>query len=131
MRAFDIRFSKSDGLLGLFEAPANGFGWKGAGRLSIDAEGIRIAVRRSLLTLLSSASRVFPPDSLTEAYREGDELRLVFADGSQGQTVAVWARRGAASEIVKLLPTRQTVELDHPLLPPAVIAWIGAPWPRH
>ena len=36
-QTFDIRFAKSAGLAGLFEAPANEYRWKGAGRLSIDA----------------------------------------------------------------------------------------------
>ena len=43
---FDIRFARTEGMAALFEAPANRFRWKGAGKLSIDAEGISIAVKR-------------------------------------------------------------------------------------
>ena len=41
------------GLAALFESPANRFRWKGAGRLSIDAQGVSVAVRRGLLTFFS------------------------------------------------------------------------------
>jgi hypothetical protein len=114
VHTFDIRFAKSQGLAGLFEAPANQLGWKGSGLLSIDGQGISIAVKRGLLTLFSRRSRRFPSDSLTEAYREGDALRLVFGNREQHEILSVWARGGeAAAEIVKLLPTLRTVELDH------------------
>jgi hypothetical protein len=113
VHTFDIRFAKSVGLAGLFEAPANRLGWKGSGRLSIDAQGISIAVRRGLLTLFTRRTRRFPADSLTEAYREGDALRLVFGRREQQEILSVWARGGeTAAQIVKLLPTLRTVELD-------------------
>jgi hypothetical protein len=67
-----------------------------------------------LLTLFSRRSRRFSADSLTEAYREGDALRLVFGTRDRHEILAVWARGGeVAAEIVKLLPTLRTVELDH------------------
>ncbi|HUQ11583.1 MAG TPA: hypothetical protein VM146_14815 [Steroidobacteraceae bacterium] len=114
MHTFDIRFAKSVGLAGLFEVPANQLGWKGSGRLSIDGQRISIAVKRGLLTLFSRPTRHFSADSLTEAYREGDALRLVFGTREQPEVLSVWARGGeAAAEIVKLLPTLRTVELDH------------------
>jgi len=114
VHTFDIRFAKSVGLAGLFEAPANRLGWKGSGLLSIDGQGISIAVKRGLLTLFTRPSRRFPSDSLTEAYREGDALRLVFGNRERQEILSVWARGGeTAAEIVKLLPTLRTVELDH------------------
>lgn len=143
MHTFEIRFAKSEGLAGLFEAPANRLGWKGSGLLSIDGQGISIAVKRGLLTLFSRRSRRFPSESLTEAYREGDALRLVFGSRDQHEILAVWARGGeAAADIVKLLPTLRTVELDEStaatrryrfdwrtallLLAPAVVVAAGA-----
>jgi hypothetical protein len=113
---FDIRFARSAGLVGWLEAPGNRFRWKGDGRLSIDAQGISIAVRRGLLTLFSPQSRRIAADQLTEVYREGDALRLEFtAPGAPRTVVPFWARDlDAAAEIVRLLPTRKTVELEHP-----------------
>ena len=49
-RTFDSRFVRSGGLAGFFEAPANSFGWKGQGLLSIDSQGMSIALKRGLGT---------------------------------------------------------------------------------
>jgi hypothetical protein len=115
-QTFEIRFARSAGFAGLFEAPANSFRWKGAGRLSIDAQGISIALKRGLLNWSWRArSRRIDAERLTEVYREGDELRLEFAtDQSPRNQLPIWASTtGAAAEIVSLLPTRHTVELEH------------------
>lgn len=118
MHTFDIRFAKSAGLAGLFEAPANRRGWKGPGKLSIDAEGVSIAMRRGLLTLFSRTSRRIPARELTEVYREGEALRLEFSSADSREVLPIWTRDSAvAAEIVKLLPTTQTVELDHSTSP--------------
>lgn len=112
---FDIRFARSAGLAGLFEAPANEFRWKGAGQLSIDASGISIAVKRGLLTLFARAqSRRFASSSLIEVYREGNALRLEFSTQESPRTVLpVWVSdRDAAAQIVTLLPTERSVELE-------------------
>lgn len=114
MHTFDIRFAKSEGLAALFEAPVNRRGWKGPGKLSIDSQGISIAVKRGLLTLFSRRSRRFAAQELAEVYREGDSLRLAFDTDASREVLPIWAQgRDAAAEIVKLLPTRQTVELEH------------------
>jgi hypothetical protein len=111
---FDIRFAKSEGVAALFEAPVNRHRWKGAGRLSIDPGGISIAVKRGLLNFFSRRSRRFTSDSLTEVYREGNSLRLVFSTPGSSEVLPIWAEEGdSAAEIVKLLPTRHTVELEH------------------
>lgn len=118
MHTFDIRFAKSAGLAGLFEAPANRRGWKGPGELSIDAEGVSIAMKRGLLTLFSRISRRIPARELTEVYREGEALRLEFSSADSREVLPIWTRDSAvAAEIVKLLPTTQTVELDHSTSP--------------
>src|SRR6185295_2898179 len=111
---FDIRFVRSGGLAGLFEAPANSFRWKGAGRLSIDAQGISIAVKRGLLSLFPGSRRVAAAE-LTEVMREGDALRVEFTTGNTARAVIpFWVRdANTAQEIVRLLPTNRTVELEH------------------
>lgn len=119
---FDIRFARSEGLAGLFEAPANRLGWKGAGKLSIDAQGISVAMERGVLSLFSRRSRRFTANSLTEVYREGAALRLEFTIADSHEVLPVWASgSAAAAEIVKLLPTQQTVELEQ--APPAKDAY--------
>jgi hypothetical protein len=111
---FDIRFVRTGGLAGLIEAPANSFRWKGAGRLSIDPQGISIAVKRGLLSLFPGSRRVAAAD-LTEVLREGDALRVEFTTGSAARAVIpFWVRdTSTAQEIVRLLPTTRTVELEH------------------
>ena len=121
-QTFDIRFARSGGLGALFEAPANSFRWKGAGRLSIDAEGISIAVKRGLASLLlRHRSQRIPAQSINEVYREGESLRVEFAtDGNPRAVLPFWARdRDTAAQIMQLLPTSRTIELEYATSTPA------------
>jgi hypothetical protein len=100
----------------LLEAPTNSLRWKGGGLLSIDADGISIAVKRGLLTWFSrTRSRRIAASSLTDVYREGEALRLEFSTPQVARTVLpFWVGdREVAAEIVRLLPTQRTVELEH------------------
>jgi hypothetical protein len=117
---FDIRFAHSQGLAAVLEAPANIFLWKGAGRLSIDAEGINFAVKRGLANILSRRrSHHISVGELTEVYREGEALRFGFGAHPDRQVLPLWANdTEAAARIVKLLPTTHTVELEHPTQSP-------------
>jgi hypothetical protein len=113
---FEIRFARSAGFAALFEAPANRFRWKGDGRLSIDAGGISFAVKRRLTSLFArNQTRHIAAGNLKDLYREGDALRLEFATSdSPHEVVPFWAYdRDAAAEIVRLIPTTHTVELEH------------------
>lgn len=130
---FDIRFAKSAGLAALFEAPANRFRWKGAGRISIDAQGVSIAVRRGFMNLFSRRrSHRISPGEFTEVYREGDALRLEFSNADVREVLPIWATGSdTAAQIVKLLPTSRTVELEGDTPPAAtyrfdrpVVAWL-------
>jgi hypothetical protein len=114
-QTFDIRFDRAAGLAGFFEAAGNSFGWKGHGRLSIDAQGMSIAVKRGLRSLLARhRSQRIPADCIREVYREGDALRVEFATGENSRvTVPFWASdRETAAQIVQLLPTSRTVEVE-------------------
>jgi hypothetical protein len=113
-QTFDIRFARAGGIAAFLEEPANSFRWKGAGRLSIDPQGISIAVRRGLLWLFPRTRRVAAAD-LREVLREGEALRVEFATkDSPRAVVPFWVRdQGTAREIVRLLPTTRTVEMDH------------------
>jgi hypothetical protein len=113
---FDIRFARSAGLAALLEAPTNSFRWTGTGSLSIDAQGISVAARRGLLSLLArNRTRRIPTANLKEVFREGDALRVEFATEETARaSLLFWAQdRETAAQIVQLLPTTRTVELEH------------------
>jgi hypothetical protein len=116
---FDIRFARSAGLASLLAAPENPFRWKGGGRLSIDGQRVSIVVKRGLATLFSGKlTRHIEADDLAEVYREGDARRVEFnTAGAQRVVMPFWARdRAAAAEIVRLMPTRRTIEIDEALV---------------
>ncbi len=71
-------------------------------------------MRSHLLSWFPRSSRVAAAD-LKGVLREGDALRLEFATGKTGRAVVpFWVRNpNVAEEIVQLLPTRQSVELEH------------------
>jgi hypothetical protein len=113
---FVIRFGRSAGLAGLLEAPANSFRWKGSGSLSIDAQGLSIAAKRGILSLFARhRSQRIPASSITDVYREGEALRVEFATEANARTtLPFWAPdRETAAQIVQLLPTTRTFELEH------------------
>ena len=115
-QTFDIRFARSAGLAAMLEVPENAFRWKGGGLLRIDAHGISIGLKRGLLALLGGKrTQRIPTENLRAVYREGDALRVEFQDGNprasccrSGRTIARPPRK-----IVRLLPTSQTVEIEH------------------
>ncbi len=112
---FDIRFARTAGFAAWLEAPANRFRWKGAGRLSISPDGITIAASRGLASLFRrTPSRKIRAGDLKEVYREGAALRLEFATAeSAREVVPLWVKdRETAANIVNLLPTTRTVELE-------------------
>jgi len=114
---FEIRFARSAGLAGFLEAPSNPFRWKGSGRISVDATGISIAVRRGFIRLFGPSTRRIAVGQLTDVYREGESVRLEFstADASRS-ALSFWARSSNdAAHIVNLLPTPRTVEFDEVL----------------
>jgi hypothetical protein len=109
---FHIRFARNSGLAALLEAPANSFHWKGSGRLSIDNEWLVFARSRQFPWSFGRLLRRVPAAALAGVYREGDSLRLEFS-GSPRLVVPIWARdHQDAAEIVRLMPTDRTVELD-------------------
>jgi hypothetical protein len=115
-QTFDIRFARSAGLAAMLEVPENAFRWKGGGLLRIDAHGISIGLKRGLLALLGGKrTQRIPTENLRAVYREGDALRVEFQDGQTRRIVLpFWANdRDAAAQIVRLLPTSQTVEIEH------------------
>ncbi len=112
---FDIRFARSGGLAGFIASSENSFGWKGNGRLSIDSAGMNFAVSRNLVTWMArSRAHRIPAEDITDVYREGDALRVEFATAQSTRAVLpFWAHdRETAAQIVQLLPTSRTVEIE-------------------
>src|SRR3954467_7258635 len=115
-QTFDIRFARSVGIAALFADTANSLGWKGGGSLSIDAQGMSFALKRGVASLLAQRrSQRIPAQNIVQVYREGDALRVEFAtDDNPRPVLPFWARnREAASQIVQLLPTLRTFEVEH------------------
>jgi hypothetical protein len=113
---FEIRFARSAGLAGLWEAPANPFRWKGRGRISIDAKGVIIHARRNLTSWLQKPeARCIDAANLTEVYREGAALRVEFANEAGAREILpFWAADPkVAADIVRVMPTLRTVEFEH------------------
>jgi hypothetical protein len=113
--SFDIRFSRAAGFAALLEAPANTFRWTGRGQLSIDAQGISVALQRGLSSwpVRNRARRIAAAD-LRQVFREGEALRVEFSSsGAPRASMQFWAKdRATAAQIVSLLPTLRTVELE-------------------
>ncbi|HEX6396006.1 MAG TPA: hypothetical protein VFZ95_01155, partial [Steroidobacteraceae bacterium] len=115
-QTFDIRFAKAHGIAALFDDARNSFGWKGHGRISIDAHGMDVALKRGLASWLTSPRvQRIPGESIQEVYREGAALRVEFASGDNPRaTLPFWVRDAdTAARIVQLLPTTRTVEIEH------------------
>jgi hypothetical protein len=114
-QTFDIRFARSGGIAALFDAAGNSFGWKGSGRLSIDAQGMSFALQRGVTTLLARRrTQRIAAETIQEIYREGDALRVEFASaGNSREVLPFWASsRESAAQIVQLAPTSRTFEVE-------------------
>jgi len=115
-QTFDIRFARSVGLTALLEVPLNRFRWKGGGHLRIDAKGISIGVKRGILALFRAGhTQRISNENLRAVYREGEALRVEY-DTAESKRIVLpfWAGdSGTAAKIVRLLPTNQTVEIEH------------------
>jgi hypothetical protein len=115
-QTFDIRFARSAGLAALVEVPGNRFHWKGGGQLRIDAKSISFTVKRGLRTLFAgNRTRRILAENLREVYREGEALRVEFQTDETARVVLpFWAGdRDIAAQIVRLMPTSHTVEIEH------------------
>jgi hypothetical protein len=113
---FDIRFARSVGLTALLEVPLNRFRWKGGGHLRIDAQGISIGVKRGILALFGAKhTQHISNENLRSVYREGEALRVEYENTDSKRIVLpFWAGDSdTAAQIVQLLPTNHTVEIEH------------------
>jgi hypothetical protein len=115
---FDVRFAPSAGLAAILAQPSNTLRWKGCGRISIQPGTVTVAVKGGVLS--QGRSRRIPAEQLREVYREGNAVRLEFSGaGNSREVLPLWADdREVAAEIVRLLPTKRTVEVELPARAP-------------
>ena len=107
-RAFPVRFNATPGV-----AAQNSYRWMGAGSVLLDEQGIHIIARRLTLLGLRRTEHFIHRSEILEVYREGDTIRIDLQGETRRSFVRFWAEDAArAAEIVRLLPTTRTIELE-------------------
>src|ERR1700758_4106558 len=107
-RTFPIRFNATPGL-----AAQNSYRWVGAGSVLLNEQGIQITARRLTLLGLRRVEHFIHRSEILEVYREGDTIRIDLQGEARRSFVRFWAEDAArAAEIVRLLPTTRTIELE-------------------
>lgn len=119
-RAFPVRFTPTSGVTGLLRPEQNSsFRWVGVGSVLLDERGVHITARRLALFGLYRTTRLIHPHEIREVYREGNGIRIDLQTGAQRCFLRFWAADAdSAAEIVDLLPTSRTIELER-------APWIG------
>ncbi|HEY8509033.1 MAG TPA: hypothetical protein VIL32_11790 [Steroidobacteraceae bacterium] len=114
---FDIWFAPERGLLSLLQTPANSFGWVGRGMLLFEPHGLRFRAARNRLLQFLRADHFIALSEVAEVYREGNAIRVQLRSRDPSKPfVSFWASDPAsAANIVGLMPTAATVELDEPI----------------
>lgn len=107
-RTFPVRFNVTPGV-----AAQNSYRWVGAGSVLLDEQGIQITARRLTLLGLRRVEHFIHRSEILEVYREGDTIRIDLQGEARRSFVRFWAQDAArAAEIVRLLPTTRTIELE-------------------
>ncbi len=103
-REFPVRFNSRR---------RNVLGWIDAGTVLLDQHGIRVNAKRLTLLGLRRTSRLIEGAAIREVYREGAAIQIdLQADGRRSTCRFCAADARQAAEIVRLLPTSRTIELD-------------------
>jgi hypothetical protein len=91
----------------------NSYRWVGAGSLRLDEQGIQVTAKRLTLLGLRRTEHFIHRSEILEVYREGDAIRIDLQGEARRSVVRLWAEDAArAAEIVRLLPTTRTIELE-------------------
>jgi hypothetical protein len=107
-RTFPVRFNPTPGV-----AAQNSYRWVGAGSVLLDEQGIQVTAKRLTLLGLRRTEHFIHRSEILEVYREGDTIRIDLQDEARRSFVRFWAEDAArAAEIVRLLPTTRTIELE-------------------
>jgi len=127
-REFKVRFTQDRGALARLRKPSNKFGWVGSGVLCFDERGLEIAARQSSFFGLRRTRRRLHAGEIRDAHREGAAIRITLLDGAHQQVLRLWADdTDAAAQIISLLPTSRTVEVDgaedNPPAEPLKVSW--------
>lgn len=87
-----------------------------AGSVRLEEQAVRINARRLTLLGLRRTSRLIEGAAIREVYREGTAIQIDLQAAGRGSTCRFYAADAQqAAEIVRLLPTNRTIELDSPL----------------
>jgi hypothetical protein len=112
-REFPVRFAPTTGLSALVRKPSNSFGWVGPGTLCFDDQGVHVSAKRLTLLGLQRARVIIQPTEIHDVYREGNTVQVDLRGGTRRRFFRFWApSTAAAAEIVRLLPTKRTIELE-------------------
>jgi hypothetical protein len=85
----------------------------GAGTLLLDAYGIQVVARRLTVIGFRRTARYIPPAAIRHVFREGPAVRIDVQTDSDRWFFRFWLPSAAqAAELVELLPTSRTIELD-------------------
>jgi hypothetical protein len=112
-RTFPVRFNATPGLASLLRPARNSYRWVGSGTVVLDEHGIQITAKRLTLLGPRRTEHFIHPSEIREVYREGDTIRIDLNGAARRTFVRLWAEDAArASEIVRLLPTSRTIEIE-------------------
>jgi hypothetical protein len=112
-RTFPVGFNSTPGLASLLRPAQNSYRWVGAGSVLLDEQGIQVTAKRLTLLGLRRTEHFIHRSEILEVYREGDAIRIDLQGETQRSFVRFWAEDAArAAEIVRLLPTTRTIELE-------------------
>ena len=112
-RTFPVRFNATPGLASRLRPAQNSSRWVGAGTVVLDAHGIQITARRLTLLGPRRTGHFIHSSEIREVYREGDAIRIDLNGAARRTFVRLWAQDAAlAAEIVRLLPTSRTIEIE-------------------
>lgn len=113
VREFAVRFTKEPGRLAWLHKPSNQFGWTGTGLLRFDERGLEITARRLTVFGPRRMRRMLHAAEIRDAGREGAAIRITLRDGARRHVLPLWTENAAAAtQIMALLPTSRTVEVD-------------------
>ena len=112
-RTFPVGFNSTPGHASLLRPAQNSYRWVGAGSVLLNEQGIQVTAKRLTLLGLRRTEHFIHRSEILEVYREGDAIRIDLQGEARRSFVRFWAEDAArAAEIVRLLPTTRTIELE-------------------
>jgi hypothetical protein len=114
---FSVTFSRRPDTSTRSSTRPNSFRWSGNGIIRVMERGlVVIAKRRSALGFHTTEQRLVPAWEISDVYREGTSVRVdLRSDPPHREFFQFWAGDAStAGTIVRLLPTKRTIEYEGP-----------------